>query len=72
MTEQTKIPHEHFTSELKKIGRDFMDAISLGSSWIEGEFHVSLIWPDGHTAVIGFGPEASAVIEQQARLHVQH
>lgn len=61
-----KIPHAHLFSELKKIGRELTDSSCLSCCCIGDEYHFSLLWPDGHTALVGLGAEASAVIANYA------
>ena len=75
MSEGTKIPHHHFENELKKAGKsvdDLMASVPISSFWHGDEYFSTLAFPDGSTAVIGHGPEASAVLAQHLRPQTQH
>lgn len=62
----TKLPVDHFNSELRKIGRWLDDAELSQDGWDGDELMILVTWPDGFSARISMGPIASAMIERRA------
>lgn len=60
---ETRIPTEHFNAELRKIGRRFEDA-DARQEWRGAEFGLRLLWPDGRSEFVGFGPTGTAMVEK--------
>lgn len=61
-----KIPHEHVSGELEKLGRRIDDATVIRHFWVGDDYRLQLRWPDGFSAAIGFGPDASEAIARWA------
>jgi hypothetical protein len=59
----THVPVEHFNAELCKIGRSLDDYAEMRMVWQGEEFGLHVTWPDGFGSFVGFGQEASAVLE---------
>jgi hypothetical protein len=60
----TPLPVDELRRNVEKLGRQFTADVELvGRSWRGDEFGLEIRWPDGFTAWVGLGPEASAIIE---------
>ncbi|GGD40717.1 hypothetical protein [Pseudoxanthomonas indica] len=63
MREQTQIPVDVFNANMQRLGRSFNDAVSTQQGWQGEEYGLHCTWPDGFRAFVGFGEEASAIVE---------
>lgn len=61
------LPTAHLNNELKALGRKIGDAIVLYHFWQGDDYRLQLIWGDGFTSAVSFGPEASALIAEYTK-----
>jgi len=67
VTEGTHLPVDVLNENMRRIGRTFDGAVFIWQGWQDGEYGLRYVWPDGFVAFVGFGPEASAIIERWVR-----
>lgn len=63
MTEEKHIPVDVLNANLRRLGRSLDRATINRHGWQNEEYGLHCTWPDGFSAFVGFGTEASAFIE---------
>lgn len=61
--EGARIPVNVLNENLRRLGRSLDQAIDTEQRWQGEEYGLHCTWPDGFSAFVGFGAEASALFE---------
>ena len=63
MEQGTHIPVDVLNANMRKLGRNFEDAVVICHGWQGDQYGLHCTWSDGYADFVGFGVEASAIVD---------